>query len=154
MSLQTSEPWALQTTVNEAAATQIKIWALPHPGPYRWFLTCQEVFPSSQKLIFECILQATSLIANLFTVFPSNPQLNPAELLLWPQLVTTICWLVFPSGYSCSAASLHKSCSNCRLLLKDRWLKDLNSPASQSHDLGKDGDRQGRTCAKRVCSWS
>lgn len=78
-SLQRSEPWALQTTIKEAAATQIKIWALPHPGPYRWFLTCQEFFPSPQKLTFE---EATSVIANLFIVYPSNPQTNPAELLL------------------------------------------------------------------------
>lgn len=31
----------LQTTLKEVVATQKKIWALPHPGPYRWFLTCQ-----------------------------------------------------------------------------------------------------------------
>lgn len=112
-------------------------------------------FPSSQKLTFECILQASSLNVNFFTVFPSNPQPNPAEFLLWPQLATTICWLVFFfSGYSCSAASLQKSSSSCRLLLKDKWLKGLNSPASQSHDLGKDEVRQSGTSAKRVFTCS
>lgn len=52
------------------------------------------------------------------------------------------------SGCSCFEASLYNSSCNGRLILKVRWFIGLNSPDSQSHDLGEDDEQ-----AERNFSW-
>lgn len=147
-----------QTNIKWGSCNEIKIWALPHPGPYRWFLTCQAVFPSSQKLTFECILQATSPIANLFTVFPSNAQPNPAELLIWPQLATTICWLgfFFPQATAvqqlpCTKAVLIADFSSRTDDAKTSTLQPLSHMIWGR--MGKDRNRQDGTFTKTLFTW-